>query len=92
MVSEIKYTFHSLASCQKTFWFKISTPIGTYNPDWAIVKKGEKKIYFIAETKGKDEELRPGAKMKIACGKAHFEQFDEVIFKGPISAVTELNS
>ena len=73
------------------FWFKINTPIGTYNPDWAIVKKGEKKIYFVAETKGKDEELRPSAKMKIKCGKAHFEQFDEVKFVGPISSVTDLN-
>ena len=74
------------------FWFKINTPIGTYNPDWAIVKKGEKKIYFIAETKGKDEELRPSAKMKIKCGKAHFKQFDEVKFVGPISSVTDLNN
>jgi len=74
------------------FWFKINTPIGTYNPDWAIVKKGEKKIYFVAETKGKDEELRPNAKMKINCGKAHFEQFDEIKFRGPISSVTELNN
>jgi type III restriction enzyme len=74
------------------FWFKINTPIGTYNPDWAIVKKGEKKIYFVAETKGKDEELRPSAKMKIDCGKAHFEQFDEVKFRSPISSVSELNN
>ena len=74
------------------FWFKINTPIGTYNPDWAVVFKGEKRIYFVAETKGKDEELRPTAKMKIHCGKEHFEQFDEVKFIGPISSVTELNN
>jgi len=30
--------------------------------------------------------------MKIECGKAHFEQFDEVKFRGPISTVTELGN
>jgi len=41
--------------------------IGTYNPDWAIVFKGEKKIYFVAETKGdKDQELRPSAQINFA--------------------------
>jgi type III restriction enzyme len=73
------------------FWFKINTPIGSYNPDWAIVFKGEKKIYFVAETKGEDQELRPSEQMKINCGKAHFDQFEGVSFKGPISSVSELN-
>ena len=72
-------------------WFKINTPIGTYNPDWAIVFKGEKKVYFVAETKGEGQELRLSEKMKIDCGKVHFGQFDDVRFKGPISSVSELN-
>ncbi|MBI5674224.1 MAG: DEAD/DEAH box helicase family protein [Nitrospirae bacterium] len=72
------------------FWFRINTPVGTYNPDWAIVFKGEKKIYFVAETKGEGQELRPSERMKIDCGKAHFEKFDDVKFKGPISSVSEL--
>ncbi|MCL4492480.1 MAG: hypothetical protein M1510_11405 [Nitrospirae bacterium] len=55
-----------------------------------IQERGEKKIYFVAETKGKDQELRPSEKMKIACGKVHFEQFDGVMFKWPISSVSEL--
>ena len=71
-------------------WFKINTPIGTYNPDWAIVFRGEKKIYFVAETKGKDQELRRSEQMKIDCGKAHFKQFEDVRFKGPITSVSEL--
>ncbi len=71
-------------------WFKINTPIGTYNPDWAVVFKGEKKVYFVAETKSEGEELRPSEKMKIACGKVHFGQFEDVRFKGPISSVLEL--
>lgn len=33
-------------------WFKIETPIGTYNPDRAIVFEDDKKLYFVAETKG----------------------------------------
>ncbi|MFN3605358.1 MAG: DEAD/DEAH box helicase family protein [Leptonema sp. (in: bacteria)] len=32
-------------------WFKIPTPIGNYRPNWAIVLKNEKKIYFLAKTK-----------------------------------------
>ncbi len=74
------------------FWFKINTPIGTYNPDWAIVFKGEKRIYFVAETKGSGQELRPSEQMKIDCGKAHFKQFDDVRFSGTISSVSELNA
>jgi type III restriction enzyme len=73
-------------------WFKIKTPIGTYNPDWALVFRGEKKIYFVAETKSRKQELRPSEQMKIECGKAHFKQFDDVIFKDRISSVSELNS
>lgn len=34
-------------------WFKIPTPIGNYNPDWATVFEDDKKIYFVAETKDK---------------------------------------
>lgn len=71
-------------------WFKINTPIGSYNPDWAIVFKGEKKVYFVAETKSEDQELRPSERMKLDCGKAHFKQFDDVRFKGPVSSVLEL--
>jgi type III restriction enzyme len=72
-------------------WFKIKTPIGTYNPDWAVVFKGEKKIYFVAETKSAGQELRGSEKLKIDCGKAHFEQFEEVKFRGPVSSVVELS-
>jgi len=32
-------------------WFKIKTPIGGYNPDWALIKKNETAVYFVAETK-----------------------------------------
>jgi len=72
------------------YWFKIPTPIGNYNPDWAIVFKGEKKIYFVAETKGDGQELRGSEKQKIKCGKEHFKKFDDVVYK-QVSRVIELS-
>ncbi|PKP28392.1 MAG: DEAD/DEAH box helicase [Bacteroidetes bacterium HGW-Bacteroidetes-19] len=62
-------------------WFKIPTPIGNYNPDWAIVFEDDQKIYFVAETKdtGTSEvdltKLREEEQLKIKCGKAHFKEF-----------------
>ena len=57
--------------------FKIETPIGTYNPDWAVylTRNGEEKLYFILETKGNTSlmELRTREQLKIHCGKKHFE-------------------
>jgi type III restriction enzyme len=71
-------------------WFKIPTPIGNYVPDWAIVFKGEKKIYFVAETKSEGQELLKSEKQKIKCGKEHFKNFDEVVYK-QVSSVKDLN-
>ncbi len=64
-------------------WFVISTPIGTYNPDWALIFKNDKKIYFVAETKySLDPTKRYQAEnYKIECGKKHFEEFDGVIYQ-----------
>ncbi|MFH2029649.1 MAG: DEAD/DEAH box helicase, partial [Bacteroidota bacterium] len=73
------------------YWFEIKTPIGNYRPDWAVVFKGEKKIYFVAETKSAGQELRGSEKLKIDCGKAHFKNFDNVVYKR-VSSVTELNN
>jgi len=56
-------------------WFKIDTPIGPYNPDWAFVTQRDEKLYFVRETKStKDsEERRSKENQKIICGKRHFE-------------------
>ncbi|SXD29865.1 type III restriction endonuclease, res subunit [Klebsiella quasipneumoniae] len=56
-------------------WFKIPTPLGNYNPDWALVinKNGEDNIYFVVETKSNLLTLRDNESGKIKCGKAHFE-------------------
>lgn len=57
--------------------FYISTPVGKYNPDWAIAfnKEHIKHIYFIAETKGSMEtmELREIENAKIECARKHFK-------------------
>lgn len=55
-------------------WFTVETPVGKYNPDWAIVKQGDEKVYFVRETKGSLEEksLRLSEDQKIKCGKKHF--------------------
>ena len=68
-------------------WFKIPTPIGSYNPDWAVVFENEKRIYFVAETKdtGTDmpdmNKLHPSEKQKILCGIAHYKNFQDVEYR-----------
>ena len=54
--------------------FKINTPLGTYNPDWAVVFAGDKRVYFVAETKSSTQgkNLRRDERLKIHCGKKHF--------------------
>ena len=63
------------------FWFKIKTPIGNYTPDWALIKKNEKTVYFVAETKSENQELKDSEKRKIKCGKAHFDEFEGVEYR-----------
>lgn len=63
--------------------FKIPTPLGTYNPDWAVVFEGDARVYFVAETKSStfEKDRRSGENMKIACGRKHFGLSQEVVFK-----------
>lgn len=60
--------------------FYISTPVGRYNPDWAIAfyEGSVKHIYFVAETKGTLDTMRlnhitPLEQAKIDCARAHFK-------------------
>lgn len=57
-------------------WFKVPTPLGSYNPDWAVLieKDGNERLYFVVETKGGlfADDLRDKESAKIQCGKAHF--------------------
>lgn len=61
--------------------FSIRTPLGNYNPDWAIAfREGSvKHIYFVAETKGSMSslQLKQAEKAKIECAKAHFRALAE---------------
>ncbi len=58
-------------------WFKIPTPLGTYNPDWAVLieKDGTERLYFVVETKSSLflDDLRDREAAKITCGEAHFK-------------------
>lgn len=60
-------------------WFQIDTPIGRYNPDWAIVmdnpEDGDPVLYLVRETEGtlKIEDLRPEERRITVCGRRHFE-------------------
>lgn len=77
-------------------WFKVNTPLGSYNPDWAVIKEDDEEVsqlYFVAETKNTGGKSATGhavdiAKLplpqqqKIRCGRAHFEALDnELSFK-----------
>jgi type III restriction enzyme len=55
-------------------WFNVETPIGKYEPDWAIVKENTDRLYLVRETKNtKDQaKLRSSENQKIKCGSAHF--------------------
>jgi len=57
-------------------WFTVKTPLGDYNPDWAVLvdSNHEERLYFVVETKGSPflGDLRIIESAKIACGKAHF--------------------
>jgi len=58
-------------------WFKVPTPLGSYNPDWAILIEidGDEKLYFVVETKGSNwwDDIRQTEGAKIKCGEKHFE-------------------
>jgi type III restriction enzyme len=58
-------------------WFKVPTPLGSYNPDWAVLieKDGAERLYFVVETKGSlfKDDLRDKEGAKIHCGKQHFK-------------------
>lgn len=55
-------------------WFLVKTPIGTYNPDWAIVMEHEQKVCLVRETKGTldVEALPPDERDRVKCGGKHF--------------------
>ena len=71
-------------------WFVVDTPVGHYNPDWAIVKKGDNTVYMVRETKSTKDfrKRRSSENDKLRCGEKHFEAigvpFDVVVDAGEI--------
>ncbi len=68
-------------------WFKVATPVGQYNPDWALVMEqpddAEALLYLVRETKSTTaaDELRGTENQKIHCGERHFVGGLEVDFR-----------
>jgi type III restriction enzyme len=56
-------------------WFEIDTPLGKYNPDWAVLKKNGQALYLVRETKSTKDflKLRTSEADKVRCGQKHFE-------------------
>ncbi|MFI3211452.1 MAG: type III restriction endonuclease subunit R, partial [Peptostreptococcaceae bacterium] len=76
-------------------WFKIDTPVGTYNPDWALLieKDFDEKLYFIVETKGTKniDDLREDEKNKIKCAEKCYEVIGDkgVEYRAPIETIMD---
>ena len=76
-------------------WFKVDTPIGRYNPDWAILRElisGETKLYLVRETKGSpdlDKIFRESERWKVTFGRRHFDAI-EVDYK-VVKTVSDLD-
>jgi type III restriction enzyme len=53
----------------------VETPLGPYNPDWAIVKEDHETLYLVRETKGTRDflKLRTSEADKVRCGEKHFQ-------------------
>ncbi len=56
-------------------WFEIETPVGKYNPDWAILKNDGQALYLVRETKATRDflKLRTSEADKVRCGQRHFD-------------------
>ena len=59
-------------------WFTVPTPLGSYNPDWAVVvmKDNDERLFFVVETKSSSnpDDLRNKEKDKIKCAREHFKE------------------
>ena len=62
---------------QAAGWFKVPTPLGTYNPDWAVLVEvsGEERLYFVVETKSSlfTDDLRDKKPRRSRVAKRHFK-------------------
>jgi len=78
-------------------WFTVPTPIGEYNPDWAMVMEerdehgeptGRPLLYLVRETKGSHEPGKwlPDERRKVVCGERHFRKALGVDYKVVVAA------
>lgn len=69
--------------CKLPRWFTIPTPVGPYNPDWAVVLEEDRKVYLIRETKSTHDadKRRLEENLKILCGEAHFKALGGVDYR-----------
>ena len=61
--------------CKLPGWFLVPTPLGDYNPDWAVVTEADEKLYLVRETKSTHDrdKRRSTENKKIECGQNHFD-------------------
>ncbi len=78
--------------CKLPRWFKVATPLGDYNPDWAVVVDDTQKLYLVRETKSTldRDKRRSTENKKVDCGKAHFKALG-VNFKDATTIYEVLN-
>jgi len=80
--------------CKLPRWFTIPTPVGDYNPDWAVVLEADRKVYLIRETKTThdSDKRRLEENLKILCGEAHFRALGDVDYRvaASVAEVTAL--
>jgi type III restriction enzyme len=78
-------------------WFTVPTPIGEYNPDWAMVMEerdehgqptGRPLLYLVRETKGSQERDKwlPDERRKVVCGERHFREALGVDYRVVVAA------
>ncbi len=84
-VKELDITTDIVVYAKLPRGFEIPTPVGGYNPDWAIsFKEGSvKHIYFVAETKGSlsSLQIREIEQTKIDCARKFFDEIGKRISK-----------
>lgn len=103
--TENLFAHHCESSEQVEFYFKlpekfkIPTPLGNYNPDWAVVFKGQNKIYFVAETKNTGKNIQTGVdeslldlseQMKIAYARKNFGYLQQEFKDLEYEVITEV--
>jgi len=81
-VQSLERDSRTMAYVKLPNWYRVETPVGSYNPDWAVAQTEQDEhgqplgnVYFVAETKAlySPDALRLSEQRKISCGRAHFD-------------------